>query len=75
MESVTHVKGSVLILGDKIFFWVKTWTAKLYFFKRASIFYEKCSAEVVASFCVFVLVDKRDNILNKRHLYSVLLQI
>ena len=28
------------------------------------MFYEKCSAEIVASFCVFVLVDKRDNILN-----------
>ena len=75
MESVTHVKGSVSILGDKNFFWAKTWTAKLYFLKKASIFYEKCSAEIVASFCVFVLGDKRDNILNKRHLYSVLLQI
>ena len=65
MESVTQVKGSVSILGDKNFFWVKTWTAKIYFFKRALIFYEKCSAGVIASFCVFVLVDKRDNILNK----------
>ena len=64
MESLMQVKGPVSILGGKYFFDSKRERLKFISLIRVTIFYEKCSAEVVASFCVFGLVDKRDNILN-----------
>ena len=72
MESVTQMKVPVSVLGE---FFFESKRERLNFISLKEHRSFKCSAEVVASFCVFVLVDKSDNILNKRQLYSVLLQI
>ena len=55
------MKVPVSILGD---FFFESKRERLNFISLKEHRSFKCSAEIVASFCVFVLVDKRDNILN-----------